>query len=125
MGRTIRTAKDAGTRFETYTARYLDSVLPDHVEKRRLAGSNDMGDLSGVRTSGGMDVAVECKDYGGRYAGLLPGWVDEANAEARNAGADVGVVVFKRKGCGEASMGRQFVAMDLESFARLIAGKKF
>ncbi len=120
MTRTRRSAKDQGTRFETWTARYLDARLPDRVEKRRRTGARDQGDLTGVRTATGLDVVVECKDYAGKYGGLLPKWLSEAEAERVNAGADLGVVVFKRGGCGETKMGRQFAVMELGTLARLL-----
>ena len=67
------------------------------VERRRLAGSEDLGDLSGIS---GLVVEVKsCKQL------LLGPWLDEARVEAHNAdlrypedAPHLGIVVAKRKG---------------------------
>lgn len=110
----------AGARFEQWVADYLSEETGLKVERRSRHGNKDRGDLSHVVTSTGLDVAVECKDYNGKYGGLLPGWIAEAETERGNSGADLGVVVFKREDYGEARMWGQFVAMDLRTFARLV-----
>ena len=48
----------------------------------------------------------------------LAGWLDEAEREAANAGAAVGVVWFKRR--GRTSPGEGFVLMTGEQFADLL-----
>lgn len=68
-----------------------------NVERRRLAGSDDLGDLSGIR---GLVIEVKnCKQL------LLGPWLDEARIEAHNADTafpedapHMGLVVAKRKG---------------------------
>lgn len=101
-------------------ARYLTDKTGRRVERRTKKGRKDEGDLVNVETADGASVVVECKDYAGKYAGLLPGWLDEAEEERFNAKADAGVVVVKRRGCGEAGMGDQFVVMTLDTFVLLM-----
>lgn len=115
--RTRRSAKDAGTRFETAVSRYLSRVLDDsRIERRRLAGAHDRGDLAGVRLHG-RDVVIECKDCTQQS---MPEWLREAEAERGNADAAYGVVVSKRRGVGDPA--EQYVTMTLRTFAAMLAG---
>ena len=117
MGRTRRSAKDAGTRFETLVVGYLRSALgDDRIERRRLAGAHDRGDVAGVRLHG-RDVVVECKDCAQQR---MPEWLREAEVERGNADAAYGVVVSKRRGVGDPA--EQYVTMTLRTFAAMLAG---
>ena len=114
MSRTRASARAAGTRFESLVAAYLAGATGRPVERRRLCGALDRGDLSGVEGRG-VRCVVECKDC----ARLdLAGWLAEAERERGNDGADAGVVVFKRRGVADPA--RQYVLTDLETFARLL-----
>ena len=50
----------------------------------------------------------------------LAEWWAEAERERGNAGADVAVVVFKRKGVGLARTGEQFVITTLHDFLEMV-----
>ena len=118
MSRTRRSAKDAGTRFETLVVGYLRSALgDDRIERRRLAGAHDRGDVAGLRIHG-RRVVVECKDHGGRVE--VAEWLREAEAERGNDDADFGVVVAKRRGVADPS--QQIVMMTLGTLAAIAAG---
>ena len=104
-----QTAK--GTRFETQVAEYMRSRLHMPIERRAKCGAKDMGDLAGVRIAG-FDCVVECKNHA---AMRLPDWLAEAEAEKANAEASFGVVVHKRRGCGDKSMGDTYVTMTLDT----------
>lgn len=118
MGRTRKSARSAGTRFERTVADYLSACLGDSdVDRQIKTGSADKGDVRGVYL-GGLPVAVECKEYGGRHE--LPQWYREAEAERANRGAAYGVVVWKRR--GTARPGEQHVSMTLATFAAMLAG---
>lgn len=119
MGRNIHSAKTAGTRFESAVCAFLTARTPINAERRAKHGRADQGDVSGV-SIGPLSVVVECKDYGGRLE--LPQWVHEAEVERENARADIGLVVAKRRGCGEAQMGHQWVVMTLDTLAAIISG---
>ncbi len=116
MSRTRRSAKDAGTRFESAVAGYLADQLGGGIERRAKTGARDRGDIAGVRI-GDDRCVIECKDYGGRLQ--LPEWLREAEQERANDGALYGIVVAKRKGVGLSDMGRQYAIMDLETLARI------
>lgn len=119
MTRNRRSAKDAGARFERSIADHLAAVLEDdHIDRRVTNGVNDRGDVSGIRAHG-QHVVIECKDCA---VLSLPAWVAEANVEAGNDDALVGVVVHKRRGTAEP--GRQWVTMTVDDFAALLVGER-
>ena len=120
MTRNRSSAKAAGTKFETLVTRYLRATLDDdRIERRRMSGANDRGDISGLRHMG-QRIVVECKDYGGR---LMPGpWVEEASRERGNDDAGVGIVVAKRRGTTDPA--EQFVLMTLADLVALLTGSR-
>lgn len=121
MPRNRQSAKKAGTAFETAIATYLARELEsDFIERRRLTGANDRGDIAGVRDARGQRLVLELKDYGGR---LTPGpWVEEAHIEMGNDSAVAGVVVAKRR--GTTNPGAQFVLMTVNDLVALITGER-
>lgn len=123
MTRNRRSAKQAGSLFESHVAGFLaDALDDDRIERRAKNGSKDRGDIGGVRTTLGERVVVETKDYGGR---LSPSeWIREAHTEAGNDDAVVGVVVAKRRGYGASQMGEQYVLMTLADLAVLLGGER-
>lgn len=117
--RTRRSAKSAGTRFETAIARYLSAALDDdRIERRARSGAKDRGDISGVRTPHGGRIVIECKNTSRTN---LSEWVTEARTEAGNDDALVGIVVHKRHGVGDP--GEQYVTMTLADLAALLTGQ--
>ena len=120
MTRNRSSAKQAGTKFETLVTRYLRTTLDDdRIERRRMSGANDRGDISGLRHMG-QRIVLECKDYGGQ---LKPGpWIEEAHIEAGNDSALLGIVVAKRRGTTDP--GSQFVLMTLNDLVALLTGER-
>lgn len=121
MSRNRSSAKQAGRSFETLIATYLAEELDsDYIERRRLNGANDRGDITGVRDSRGQRLVLELKNYGGR---LTPGpWVEEAHIEMGNDSAVAGIVVAKRR--GTTNPGAQFVLMTVNDLVALIRGDR-
>ncbi len=121
MTRSRASAKSAGTAMETLVVRYLARVLgDDRIERRRLSGAKDRGDVAGIRTLLGERVVLEVKDYGGR---LLPGpWLNEARIEAGNDDAAAGAVIAKRRGTTKPE--EQIVLMTLGDLAVLLGASK-
>jgi hypothetical protein len=117
MSRTRKSARDAGTEFERTTAEYLAEKLgDDRIERRARNGSNDRGDIGGVRFHGHR-LVLECKN---QRRMELPVWTREAHLEAGNDGALAGLVVHKRHGIG--APGKQWVTMTLDDLVALIEG---
>ena len=118
MTRNRASAKAAGTRTESDVARYLRDVLgDDRIERRAKSGAKDRGDVSGVRTLDGGRLVIEVKDVA-KLA--LAQWVAEAEIEAGNDDAAVGVVWHKKRGTSDP--GEWYVTMTGEDFTRLIGG---
>ena len=118
MGRTRRSAKQAGASFERLMADNFARVLhDDRIDRRVKTGAKDRGDIAGVRIRG-RRVVIECKDYGGRHK--LPEWLDEAETERGNDDAEYGIVAWKRRGVADPA--EQYVTMTAETFAAIVAG---
>lgn len=120
MTRNRQSAKAAGTRFETAIADYLRNQLDDdRIERRRLGGRLDRGDVAGLRHQG-QRLVIEAKDYGGR---LLPAkWIEEAHVEAGNDSALCGLVVAKRR--GTTNPGAAYVLMTVNDLIALLTGHR-
>jgi len=115
----MSTQRQKGTRLERAVADYLAAALSDdRVDRMPLHGKGDRGDIAGVRTVMGEKVAVEVKNHARLN---LAGWVTEAETEAGNADAALGVVIHKRVGKGKPA--DQYVTMSLASFAVLLGGE--
>ncbi|KUM31867.1 hypothetical protein AQ436_01755 [Arthrobacter sp. EpRS66] len=119
MGRSLKSAKAAGTRFEGSVAKFLAKAVDDDgIDRQVRTGAKDLGDIRGVRIWG-QPVAIECKDVATM---ALPAWLREAEVERGNKDALVGVVVHKRRGTADPA--DQYVTMTLLDFAALIAGAR-
>lgn len=116
MTRTRTSAKAAGSRFERVVAEYLAATVDDRIERRRLTGSRDRGDIAAVRAHG-KRVVVEVKN---RARVDIAGALTEAETARGNDDALAGVVVHKRH--GNARPADQLVTMTLADFAALLAG---
>lgn len=102
--------KQKGTSFETLIVEFLRNNGWPEAERRALAGVNDKGDIAGVPR-----VAWECKNH---KTLSLSAWLIETETERVNAGADVGVLVVKRKGYGQAA--EQYAVLSLASLVALL-----
>lgn len=120
MTRNRASAKAAGTRMETSVATFLaDRLNDDRIERRRLTGSSDRGDIAGVRLNGSR-ICLEVKDHNGSVQ--VKPWLDQASVEAANDDAVAGVVVFKRSRIGYDNPAEHGVLMSLETLCVLLEG---
>lgn len=110
MSRNRASAKKAGTSWESEIVKTLIDYGFPHAERRRLSGAADRGDIAGV-----PGVVIEAKNTKGHD---LAGAVDEANVEALNASARIGVAWLKRRGKSSPLDG--YVCMDGATFLRLL-----
>jgi hypothetical protein len=115
VARSLSSAKAAGASFETSIANWLADEIDDRIERRRLSGKFDRGDISGLRINN-KRLVVECKNYGGKI--LTGPWLNEAETERVNDGAIAGLVIAKRK--GTTNPAEQIVLMTLRDFAALV-----
>lgn len=102
--------KAKGTAFETLIVRYLAEHGFPHAERRALAGTHDLGDITGT-----PGIVWECKNH---KTLSFSEWLEEAEREKTNAGADYGIVVAKRRGKGDAA--DQYAVMRLEDLVALL-----
>jgi Holliday junction resolvase len=100
--------KAKGTRWESAVAKFLQSKgFP--VWRMAQTGAFDEGDLGGL-----PQWAFECRD---RQKIDLSKNVKDANDRALAKGALYGVTVIKKR---NAPVERRYVAMDLETFAKIL-----
>lgn len=102
--------KAKGTKWESRIVDYLRANGYPHAERRTLNGTADRGDINAA-----PGLVIEAKNQA-RHS--FAEWLDEANAEAFNARADVGLVWAHRR--GKASAGDGFVVMDGVTAVRLL-----
>ena len=107
MARTRASAKAAGSTFERIVADYFAEHLDDRIDRRVKTGAKDKGDIGGIRMRGHR-IVVECKNHARTD---LAGWIVEAQIQAENDGAPIGVVCHKRRGVAKPE--RQWVTMTL------------
>jgi hypothetical protein len=119
MTRNRKSARTAGSRFERQIADALAAALDDdRIERRARNCAKDRGDIGGVRLNG-QRVVLEVKDCS-RLA--LPEWTREAQIEAGNDDALVGLVVHKRHGVGDPL--QQWVSMTLADLVAVLTGQR-
>ena len=108
-------SKDIGTAGETAVVKVLRvSGFPD-AERAALRGNQDIGDITGVGP-----VCFEVKS--GKAAetasdGQVLAWMAELDTECVHKGADLGVLVMKRKGVGHGNADRWWAVMWLHDIA--------
>lgn len=120
MGRSRTSARKAGSDFERKIADALAAHVDDRIDRRVKTGAADKGDIGGVRTHRGKRVVLELKNYGGRYN--VGPWIDEAEKERMNDGADVGIVVAKRRGTTDPL--QQVAFMSVADLIALLTGER-
>jgi hypothetical protein len=107
---TTSAAKAKGSAFERDVAAYLRDHGFPYAERTMSNGSHaDVGDLTGV-----PGVVIECKSHASID---LAGFCDEAERERVNAGAQLGVVVVKRRGKG---VDQAYMVVPLSAGVRLL-----
>lgn len=104
-------SKRKGTAWEAAVVDYLRDNRVPHAERRALNGSKDRGDIAGI-----PGVVIETKSAAKVE---LAAWLDEAETERANDGAEIGVVWFKRR--GRTSPSQAFVLLDGATLIKLLA----
>lgn len=110
--------KDIGTIAETAVVRFLRENGFPHAERRALAGQYDLGDITGTP---GVCWEVKAGHVAEAAAGgHLREWQDQTDAEKRNSGSQVGVLILKRKAVGAANAGQWWAYIRTEDLFRLL-----
>ena len=96
----------------------MPAARHNRIDRRVKTGSNDKGDIGGLRHFGER-VVIECKNV----ARLdLSGWVNEADIERGNDDAIAGLVAHKRKGCGDPL--DQYITCTVRDLIALLTGAR-
>lgn len=106
---TPQSIKAKGRNAENQFVKFLSAWWPS-VERRRLAGVHDRGDIAGV-----PDTVIEVKS-GAKLD--LPGWLRELEAEMVNDDARFGCVAVKPRGVTDGS--RFYCVMTGDQFVTLL-----
>lgn len=101
--------RQKGSRWEVAIRDYLQAEGIE-VHRQPAHGINDKGDLHV-----GTDIVIEAKAQA-RHS--LAEWIEEAQVEAHNAGRELGVVWFHRRGKAKPKDG--YVLVDGSTFVYLI-----
>lgn len=116
---TVSRNKDKGTRAEKATVEALRRLLcydEEQVDRDRLRGTDDRGDVRGIK-----GIVIEVK--GAEQRNWQPwAWLVEAELERRRADADFGILVIKPPGVG-LPRGEKFLTVMYEPDARRLHEK--
>lgn len=118
MGRTHASAKRAGRWMQQLVAEYLARHVNPDIEQRKLSGTKDRGDISGLKAHG-KRVVVEVKNTSSLQ---VASFLAEAEQERLNDEALAGVVIAKRVGKGKPE--DQLVLMTFADFVAIITGER-
>ncbi|WP_099021234.1 hypothetical protein [Mycolicibacterium palauense] len=115
MARKPKSARQAGSAFESLIAKGLREALGDpNIQRAPRWGAKDKGDIVNVRIDG-HDLVIQTKDV----ARLdLPDGTGDAKKQAVNAGALAGIFIHKRKGTTDPM--KQWVSMTVAELVALI-----
>ena len=111
-------SKAKGTSFESLIVSALQSELGDGVCRRTTSGAKDRGDIHGLYIRGLRTVA-ECKNT---KASQLGAHWNEVEVERGNDDADVGLLIHKRHGKGQAL--DQWVTLTVRELLTIITGSR-
>lgn len=110
----ISTIKAKGRETENLLVEYLESFGLE-VERRRLTGAADQGDIAGWK-----NVCVEVKS-GAKLD--IPGWMRELEAEIINSKAKTGFLAIRPK--GKPNPKDWFIVMSTDRFMELMKKAKY
>lgn len=111
-------SRDKGTKFETLIVNELQDHLGPEICRRATTGRHDRGDIHGLYIRGLRTVA-ECKNT---KASQLGAHWNEVEVERGNDDADVGLLIHKRHGKGQAL--DQWVTLTVRELLTIITGSR-
>lgn len=111
-------SKRKGTAFESLIVAGLQQHLGPEICRRATTGAKDRGDIHGLYIRGLRTVA-ECKNT--KTSQLGAHW-NEVEVERGNDDADVGLLIHKRHGKGQAL--DQWVTLTVRELLTIITGSR-
>ncbi len=111
--RSRATARAAGKTAERMLVNWCRANGAPHAERRIAGAALDRGDVAGI-----PGMVIEQKAPGPGQPVQLGSWLDETIRERDNDGADIGLLVVKRRSRG--NPGQWYWVTDGDTMARLL-----
>lgn len=111
--------KAKGTSFETLIVKYLRSRSFRKAYRPATKGGRDTGDINGI-AGPSRQAIIQCKN---QRKFNLSGWLNDAVSQAQQeevGGNALPVLVVKRPGVGEKSLGETYAILRLEDLSSLL-----
>lgn len=111
--------KAKGTSFETLIVRYLRNKSFKRAYRPATKGSSDTGDINGI-ASPRRQAIIQCKN---QRKFDLSGWLNDAVSQSQQeevGGNALPILVVKRPGVGEKSLGETYAILRLEDLSSLL-----
>ena len=109
-------SKVKGTTHESNLVKWLQANGFPDARREVLHGAKDVGDIGGVKWRG-VPIVIEAKNCREKRPAK---WLEEAEAERKNAGAPIAFVVGKTRGVGEKNFGENECYIYLNDLAKLL-----
>lgn len=110
-----RRPQDKGREAENFAVRFLCEHGWPHMERKRLRGAKDQGDLTGA-----PGLMWEVKYLGAGTGARMSAWMRQVDVQTVNANADFGILVVKPPGVGERNAGKFWAVMRYDEWWRLM-----
>ncbi len=113
----VNRPKDIGTAGESAVVKYLRAHGFPQAERRALAGAFDLGDILTPGVCWEVKAGKAAENASG---GQVEAWMAETETERRNARADIGVLVLKRKAVGDTRTGQWWAYLPARTVVGLL-----
>lgn len=111
----VRRPQDKGREAENFAAQFLSEHGWPHMERKRLRGAKDQGDLTGA-----PGLMFEVKYLGANVSARMAAWMKQVDVQTVHARADYGILIVKPPGVGLANAGRFWAVMRQDAFDSLL-----
>lgn len=108
--------QDKGREAENFAVRFLSEHGWPSIERKRLRGAKDQGDLTGA-----PGLMFEVKYLGRNVSARMAAWMRQVDVQTVHAKADFGVLIVKPPGIGERNAGKFWALMRWDEWLRLMA----
>lgn len=107
--------QDKGREAENFAVRFLSEHGWPSIERKRLRGAKDEGDLTGA-----PGLMFEVKYLGRNVSARMAAWMRQVDVQTVHAKADYGVLIVKPPGIGERNAGKFWAIMRWEHYLALL-----
>jgi hypothetical protein len=110
----VRRPQDKGREAENFAVSFLKERGWPYMERKRLRGAKDEGDLTGA-----PGLMFEIKYLGARVSPRMAAWMKQVQVQTEHANADFGVLIVKPPNVGGRNAGKFWAVMAEDSFSDL------